>query len=287
MTTRSARAAIHWLRLPARSRKARAAGFSGTMPQPTSLATNTAGPLISGSVSAKCLHSRSASRCRSIMFASHSVRQSTNTARSGRVARESAATSSTGSSIVVQRSPPGAMRGDARRHFGVAGLGRGEIDAGAAALFDVVVDLSFGVGTFARTRPAEDQRHRRDGTVASACGNWWVHWASFSSLRGLQCRGHEEVSWLGLDGPDAFPAPVGSGRQWLRSGPRRSQLRGQRRIGEPPWLLSPRPLHRLPSSRAGRHSITIANRRATSLASSPRRCASRRRDGRRRYSRCG
>src|SRR5215471_2570926 len=52
-TTRSACAAIRWLRSPCRSRKRRASAFSGTMPKPTSLATNTTGAAARASACSK------------------------------------------------------------------------------------------------------------------------------------------------------------------------------------------------------------------------------------------
>src|ERR1700728_3287293 len=102
-TTRSARAAMRWLRTPCRSRKRRPSGLSGTMPEPTSLATSTTGAPVSANAASRREISASMSASANIRFDSHSVRQSTST---GMVWRDfSAAARSRGASIVCHCGP--------------------------------------------------------------------------------------------------------------------------------------------------------------------------------------
>ena len=123
-------AATAWLRRPWASRKRRPSGVSGTRPRPISLDTSTTGWLAHGAaIRPDAAVSVSTSRSACMMLESHSVRQSTSTARSAALSRASAGTSSSGSSTVVQPSPrAGAMMRDAGLHFVVARRGGGEID---------------------------------------------------------------------------------------------------------------------------------------------------------------
>src|SRR5215469_7414547 len=75
-TTRSARAAMRWLSVPWRSRNIRPSGNSGTIPEPTSLATTTRGAAAAARAASRPFISASTSASSSIKLDSHSVRQS-------------------------------------------------------------------------------------------------------------------------------------------------------------------------------------------------------------------
>ncbi len=130
-TTRSARAAMRWLSTPCRSRKCRPSGFSGTMPEPTSLATSTTGGGAAASA-AQAPRSRLDIGSASIRFDSHSVRQSTSTGV-GRTISSAAARSRGASMVCHCGAAPRAMRGDARGHFRVTCFGRRHVKSKAAA----------------------------------------------------------------------------------------------------------------------------------------------------------
>jgi hypothetical protein len=78
-TTRLARAATRWLRMPCISRNRRPSGKLGTIPDPTSFATKTTGATAAARVFSSLSISFSISTSASMRFESQSVKQSTST----------------------------------------------------------------------------------------------------------------------------------------------------------------------------------------------------------------